>query len=238
MDAITVVPAPANEPVHDYAPGSPERARLQTKLAELAANPTDIRQVIGGVHRTASRARRERRAAAPPRLGDRLVPATPRPADVSDAIEAASTAAPAWRDLPFDERAGVFLRAADLLAGPVARDHRRRHHAGPVQVRLPGRDRLPVRADRLLALQRPLRPADPQRPAGVLPRRLEPRRVPPARGLRLRHHPVQLLRDRRQPADRARPDGQHGDLEAVAHPGGRGLPDHAAARGGRPARPG
>ncbi len=117
MDAITVVPAPANEPVHEYAPGSPERARLQTKLADLAANPTDIQQVIGGVHRTASGPAEDvvqphRHAAV---IGS-FTNATP--SDVSDAIEAASTAAPAWRDLPFDERAGVFLRAADLLAGP------------------------------------------------------------------------------------------------------------------------
>ena len=117
MDAITVVPAPVNEPVHEYAPGSPERARLQTKLADLAANPTDIQQVIGGVHRTANGPAEDvvqphRHAAV---IGS-FTNATP--SDVSDAIEAASTAAPAWRDLPFDERAAVFLRAADLLSGP------------------------------------------------------------------------------------------------------------------------
>ena len=39
VDAATIVPTPTNEPVHDYAPGSPERARLESKLAELAATP-------------------------------------------------------------------------------------------------------------------------------------------------------------------------------------------------------
>ena len=117
MDAATVVPVPTNEPVHDYAPGSPERARLEAKLAELAANPLELSQVIGGIHRTAAGSPQEvvqphRHAAV---LG-RYTEATS--ADVADAIEAAAAAAPAWRDLPFDERAAVFLRAADLLAGP------------------------------------------------------------------------------------------------------------------------
>ena len=71
-----------------------------------------------------------------------------------------------------------------------------------------------------------------------LARRLEPDGPPAARGLRLRDHPVQLHRDRRQPAHRAGADGQHGDLEAVGHPDpGRPLPD-GAARGGRDCRPG
>ena len=51
MDAVTVVPVPLNEKVNDYAVGSPERARLETKLRELVDHPTEIRQVIGGVHR-------------------------------------------------------------------------------------------------------------------------------------------------------------------------------------------
>lgn len=42
MDAVTQVPTPVNEPVHGYAPGSPERARLEAKLKELADNPIDL----------------------------------------------------------------------------------------------------------------------------------------------------------------------------------------------------
>ena len=60
MDAITRIPQPVNEPVHDYAPGSPERERLVTELDKLANNPLDIRQVIGGEHRTADRPRATR----------------------------------------------------------------------------------------------------------------------------------------------------------------------------------
>ncbi|WP_172666887.1 hypothetical protein, partial [Mycobacterium tuberculosis] len=48
MDAITQVPVPANEPVHDYAPKSPERTRLRTELASLADHPIDLPHVIGG----------------------------------------------------------------------------------------------------------------------------------------------------------------------------------------------
>ena len=117
MDAITVVPAPINEPVHDYAPHSPERARLQVALAELSAGVTEISQVIGGEHKPASGDAYEvvqphRHASVIGRY------ASSTHADVAAAIEASQTAAPGWRDLSFDDRAAVFLRAADLLAGP------------------------------------------------------------------------------------------------------------------------
>jgi 1-pyrroline-5-carboxylate dehydrogenase len=117
VDAVTVVPAPSNEPVHDYAPASPERARLRTQLDALVTNPTEIRQVIGGVHRDAGGTTEQ--VVQPHRHASVIGSyANAEPSDVSDAIEAASLAAPMWRDLPFDERAAVFLRAADLLAGP------------------------------------------------------------------------------------------------------------------------
>ncbi|MFL6064339.1 MAG: L-glutamate gamma-semialdehyde dehydrogenase [Friedmanniella sp.] len=117
MDAVTVVPAPTNEPVHDYSPGSPERARLRAKLSELAGTPTEISQVIGGVHRTATGSVEE---VVQPHRHASVIGSyrNATHADVADAIEASATAAPMWRDLPFDERAAVFLRAADLLAGP------------------------------------------------------------------------------------------------------------------------
>jgi 1-pyrroline-5-carboxylate dehydrogenase len=117
VDAVTLVPAPTNEPVHDYAPDSPERARLTTKLQDLVANPTEIRQVIGGVHREASGPVEN---VVQPHNHASVIGsyANATPADVSDAIEASQKAAPGWRDLPFDERAAVFLRAADLLSGP------------------------------------------------------------------------------------------------------------------------
>jgi 1-pyrroline-5-carboxylate dehydrogenase len=117
VDAVTVVPSPVNEPVHEYAPGSPERSRLRAKLSELVADPTDIRQVIGGVHRTASGSIEN--VVQPHNHRSTIGSyANAGKSDVADAIEASAKAAPAWRDLPFDERAAVFLRAADLLSGP------------------------------------------------------------------------------------------------------------------------
>jgi 1-pyrroline-5-carboxylate dehydrogenase len=117
MDAITLVPQPVNEPVHDYAPGSPERARLTAELTAQASNPLDIRQVIGGEHRTAAGPVCE--VVQPHRHASvigRYAEATR--ADVADAIEASQRAAVGWRELGFEQRASVFLRAADLLSGP------------------------------------------------------------------------------------------------------------------------
>ncbi|MBV9319156.1 MAG: aldehyde dehydrogenase family protein, partial [Mycobacterium sp.] len=117
MDAITQVPPPANEPVHDYAPHSPERSRLRSALSSLAADPVDLPHVIGGNHRMGDGERidvvQPHRHAA--KLGT-LTNATH--ADASAAIEAAMAAKNPWAATPFDERAAVFLRAADLLAGP------------------------------------------------------------------------------------------------------------------------
>lgn len=117
MDAITSVPAPVNETVNTYAPGSPERARLRVQLDALESTPTEIHQVIGGVHRVA---RGQRENVVQPHRHTSVIGsfANATHDDVSDAIEAASAAAPGWRDLSFDDRAAVFLRAADLLAGP------------------------------------------------------------------------------------------------------------------------
>jgi 1-pyrroline-5-carboxylate dehydrogenase len=117
MDAITQVPPPENEPVHDYAPHSPERGRLRAALSSLVADPVDLPHVIGGTHRMGDGERidvvQPHRHAA--KLGT-LTNATH--ADASSAIEAAMTAKNAWAAMPFDERAAIFLRAADLLAGP------------------------------------------------------------------------------------------------------------------------
>ncbi|MCJ0891601.1 L-glutamate gamma-semialdehyde dehydrogenase [Rhodococcus sp. ARC_M5] len=117
MDAVTSVPTPTNEPVNTYAPGSPERARLRTSLTELRTSPVEIHQVIGGVHRVADGP--VENVVEPHRHSSIIGSFTgANHQDVRDAIDAATAAAPAWRDLPFDERAAVFLRAADLLSGP------------------------------------------------------------------------------------------------------------------------
>ena len=115
MDAITAVPLPSNEPIHEYAPGSTERARLTAALRDLTSAPIDLPHVIGGKHAMGT--------------GRRIDVVQPHRAvlgtltnaghdDAAAAVDAAIAAKDAWADTPFDERAAVFLRAADLLAGP------------------------------------------------------------------------------------------------------------------------
>jgi 1-pyrroline-5-carboxylate dehydrogenase len=117
MDAVTQVPAPVNEPIHSYAPGSPERARLEAKLKELAGNPVELPMTIGGLRRMGGGERFD--VVQPHNRGAVLgTYANATQADAQDAIDAALAAAPAWRALSFDDRAAVILRAAELLAGP------------------------------------------------------------------------------------------------------------------------
>jgi len=117
MDAITDVPLPANEPIHDYAPGSGERTRITEQLRALAQDPIDLPHVIGGTHRMGGGKRVD--VVQPHRHSARLGTFTnAEHSDASAAIEAAIAAKAAWEATPFDERAAVFLRAADLLAGP------------------------------------------------------------------------------------------------------------------------
>jgi len=120
MDAITDVPFPANEPVHEYAPGSGERTRLTEQLRDLAREPIDLPHVIGGRHRMGGGQRVD--VVQPHRHSDpagRLGTFTnAEHADASAAIEAAIAAKADWEATPFDERAAIFLRAADLMAGP------------------------------------------------------------------------------------------------------------------------
>jgi 1-pyrroline-5-carboxylate dehydrogenase len=106
-----------NEPVLQYAPGSPERAELQGKLAELAKEPLDLTLTIGGEQRTGGG---ERFDVVQPH-NHRAVLGTLHGAtgeDTRDALAAAREAAPAWRALSYDDRAAILLRAADLLTGP------------------------------------------------------------------------------------------------------------------------
>lgn len=115
MDAVTQVPAPVNEPVRGYAPGSPERARLETKLKELSENPIELPMTIGGVKRLGGG---EPFQVVQPH-NHKAVIGTGRGAteqDAQDAIDAALAAAPAWRAMSFDDRAAIILRAAELLS--------------------------------------------------------------------------------------------------------------------------
>ncbi|MEB3031374.1 L-glutamate gamma-semialdehyde dehydrogenase [[Mycobacterium] nativiensis] len=117
MDAITEVPPPVNEPVRDYAPDSAERLGLRTALVELAEQARDLPHVIDGRHRMGDGDVIE--VVQPHRHHSRLGTLTNAThADAEAAVEAAMAARRHWAATPFDERAAIFLRAAELLAGP------------------------------------------------------------------------------------------------------------------------
>ena len=117
MDAVTTPPVPRNEPVLSYAPGTPERAGVAARVAELTGDRFELTQTIDGVQRMAGG---EAMDVVQPHDHHHVLGTTASSTaqDVADAVAAAKGAAPAWRALPFDERAAVLLRAADLLAGP------------------------------------------------------------------------------------------------------------------------
>ncbi len=117
MDAVTHVPTPTNETVLDYAPGSPERASLEVALVELAATRHELPHTIGGARVAGKGPRLEVRQPHAHRKVLGVIRGATK-ADATAAVDAAVAAAPSWRDLAFDDRAAILLKAADLLAGP------------------------------------------------------------------------------------------------------------------------
>jgi len=117
MDAVTNVPSPVNEPVKSYAPGSPERAALEAKIKELGGEQIDLTQTIGGEQRPGGGTPIE---VVEPHNHRHTLGTLHNSTDddVRKAIESARAASLSWRALSFDDRAAIFLKAADLLAGP------------------------------------------------------------------------------------------------------------------------
>ncbi|HEU4410501.1 MAG TPA: L-glutamate gamma-semialdehyde dehydrogenase [Polyangiaceae bacterium] len=116
FDVPQALPLPANEPVLTYGPGSPERAALRRALERMATETPTIPHVIGGkpVYEGASFEVR-----APHRRQHVLARAAQAGAAGAErAVRAALAAQPAWAAASFEERSRVFLRAAELLAGP------------------------------------------------------------------------------------------------------------------------
>ena len=117
MDAVTQVPAPVNEPVRQYAPGSAERTELEETLKRCASEPRELTMTIGGERRLGRGSEIE--VVTPHNhhhvLGS-LRGATHE--DARAAVDAALEAAPSWWAMSFDDRAAILLKAADLLAGP------------------------------------------------------------------------------------------------------------------------
>ncbi|MFZ1652899.1 MAG: L-glutamate gamma-semialdehyde dehydrogenase [Candidatus Nanopelagicales bacterium] len=118
MDAETKTPIAVNEPIAQYAPGSPERSELQAELQKLAsATPVDLPAYIGG---SVTMGGGTRIKVIQPHAHSEVlgVMRNSTAANAKEAIDAARKAAPAWREMSFDDRAAIFLKAADLLAGP------------------------------------------------------------------------------------------------------------------------
>jgi 1-pyrroline-5-carboxylate dehydrogenase len=117
MDVISTVPPPLNEPTLDYAPDSPERALLQQRLSELQKEQLELTATIGGEQRWGRGPEYE---VVQPHNHHHVLGVTKgtTTADTKLAIAAAADAAPSWRAMSFDDRASIFLKAAELLAGP------------------------------------------------------------------------------------------------------------------------
>ncbi len=115
-NAYFKTPAPINEPIKPYAPGSPEKASLKAKIAELKAQQIEVPLIIGGVEiRTGDTA--EMRI---PHEHAHVLGIYHRASEkeVNMAVNAAREAQTAWTAMPWEQRTAIFLKAADLLAGP------------------------------------------------------------------------------------------------------------------------
>jgi 1-pyrroline-5-carboxylate dehydrogenase len=115
-NAFFKVPVPVNEPVLNYAPGSPERIALKATLDELYDRQVDVPMYIGGKEiRTGNRVTMH-----PPHDHQHILGHYHRGDEqqIKMAIEAALAARSKWAAMPWQERAAIFLRAADLLCGP------------------------------------------------------------------------------------------------------------------------
>lgn len=115
-NAIFNPPVAMNEPILSYAPGTPEREELQNTVAAFRAEEKDIPMFINGKEvRTGNKV-----SMHPPYNHKHLLGHYHRgdASHVQDAIAAALAARQAWSDLPWEQRASVFLKAAELAAGP------------------------------------------------------------------------------------------------------------------------
>ena len=110
------VPLPVNEPVAGFAPGSPERSSLQARLDSMVTEVIEIPVVINGEeHRTGNTID----ALIPHDHGHVLARAhQATPELIEAAIASCESARPEWAAMPWEERAAIFLKAAELLAGP------------------------------------------------------------------------------------------------------------------------
>ncbi len=111
-----IIPYPENEPVLSYAPGSPEKQALKAALKAAKAQKADLPMIINGKEVRTD----EKVAIHPPHETEHVLGHYHKgSADhVHQAINAALAAKPKWEAMPWEQRASIFLKAAELLAGP------------------------------------------------------------------------------------------------------------------------
>ena len=110
------VPYPKNEPVRDYAPGSADYQALQKSLAELKSSQLEIGCVIDGQEIKSGK----KFDISAPHNHQQILGSYFEGTDkeINRAIESAISAQPKWAEMPWQHRASIFLKAAELLAGP------------------------------------------------------------------------------------------------------------------------
>ena len=111
------VEMPKNEPVKAYLPGSPERASLKKELERQSAQVVQVPMIIGGKEVWTER---KTKAVMPHDHAHVIAEAASGGAkELKDAIAAALAARKAWTEMPMEHRVSIFLKAADLIAGPM-----------------------------------------------------------------------------------------------------------------------
>ena len=116
MNGIVRIPEPVNEPVREYAPGTPERDTLKRRLEQMLGEQIDIPAIIGGEE---VRSGDTLEVICPHDHGHKLgVCHQVRESDVTAAVAAARKAWAEWSEMDWEARAAIFLKAAELLAGP------------------------------------------------------------------------------------------------------------------------
>lgn len=115
-NSLYKVPRAYNEPVLDYAPGSPERAKLKSEIKDLKSRVIDVPMYIGGMEIRTD----QKFEIRPPHELDHLLGYyyMGDAEHVHLAINSALSVRPKWQSLTWEQRAAIFLRAADLFAGP------------------------------------------------------------------------------------------------------------------------
>lgn len=114
QNTVSHLPKPINEPVYSYAPGTPEREKLQAAIAELESKQIEIPLIIGGKEvKTGDMGK-----CIQPHNHSKVLATFHKAGEkeVQMAIEASQTAKAEWENLPFQHRARVFIKAAELLA--------------------------------------------------------------------------------------------------------------------------